>query len=127
MSWGRRPLLLIGFAALPVRGILFATVKDPNLLVAVQLLDGLTAAVFGVMVPLIVADVTRGTGHFNLGQGIVGTTTGIGASLSTTLAGYTSDHFGSESAFLGLAAVAALGLAAVWLLLPETRPSREQD
>jgi predicted MFS family arabinose efflux permease len=126
-SWGRRPLLLIGFAALPVRGILFATVNDPNLLVAVQLLDGLTAAVFGVMVPLIVADVTRGTGHFNLGQGIVGTTTGIGASLSTTLAGYTSDHFGSESAFLGLAAVATLGLAAVWLLLPETRPSREQD
>jgi predicted MFS family arabinose efflux permease len=124
-SWGRRPLLLIGFAALPVRGILFATVKDPNLLVAVQLLDGLTAAVFGVMVPLIVADLTRGTGHFNLGQGIVGTTTGIGASLSTTFAGYTSDHFGSESAFLGLAAVAALGLAAVWLLLPETRPSRE--
>jgi predicted MFS family arabinose efflux permease len=126
-SWGRRPLLLIGFAALPVRGILFATVNDPNLLVAVQLLDGLTAAVFGVMVPLIIADVTRGTGHFNLGQGIVGTTTGVGASLSTTLAGYTSDHFGSESAFLGLAAVAALGLAAVWLLLPETRPSREQD
>ena len=123
-SWGRRPLLLLGFAALPVRGILFATVKDPNLLVAVQLLDGLTASVFGVMVPLIIADLTRGTGHFNLGQGIVGTTTGIGASLSTTFAGYASDHFGSEFAFLGLASVAALGLAAVWFLLPETRPPR---
>jgi predicted MFS family arabinose efflux permease len=123
-SWGRRPLLLLGFVALPVRGLLFATVQDPNLLVAVQLLDGLTASVFGVMVPLIIADVTRGTGHFNLGQGIVGTATGIGASLSTTLAGYTSDHFGSEFAFLGLAAVAALGSAAVWLLLPETRPVR---
>ena len=109
-SWGRRPLLLLGFAALPVRGILFATVKDPNLLVAVQ---------------LIIADLTRGTGHFNLGQGIVGTTTGIGASLSTTFAGYASDHFGSEFAFLGLASVAALGLAAVWFLLPETRPPRE--
>ena len=124
-SWGRRPLLLLGFAALPVRGILFATVNDPNLLVAVQLLDGLTASVFGVMVPLIIADLTRGTGHFNLGQGIVGATTGIGASLSTTLAGYTSDHFGSELAFLGLASVAALGLAAVWFLLPETRPIPE--
>jgi predicted MFS family arabinose efflux permease len=122
--WGRRPLLLLGFAALPVRGILFATVKDPNLLVAVQLLDGLTAAVFGVMVPLIIADLTRGTGHFNLGQGIVGTTTGLGASMSTTLAGYVSDHFGSQFAFLGLAAVAAAGLAAVWLLMPETRPER---
>jgi predicted MFS family arabinose efflux permease len=123
--WGRRPLLLLGFAALPVRGVLFAMVKDPNLLVAVQLLDGLTASVFGVMVPLIIADLTRGTGHFNLGQGIVGTTTGIGASLSTTLAGYTSDHFGSEFAFLGLAGVATAGLAAVWFLMPETRPSRE--
>jgi predicted MFS family arabinose efflux permease len=120
--WGRRPLLLLGFAALPIRGILFATVNDPNLLVAVQLLDGVTASVFGVMVPLIIADLTRGTGHFNLGQGIVGTTTGIGASLSTTLAGYTSDRLGSEFAFLGLAAVAAAGLTAVWFLLPETRP-----
>jgi MFS family permease len=123
--WGRRPMLLLGFAALPIRGILFATVKDPNLLVAVQLLDGLTASVFGVMVPLIVADLTRGTGHFNLGQGIVGTATGLGASLSATLAGYTSDRFGSEFAFLGLAAIAAVGLAAVWTLLPETRPTRE--
>jgi predicted MFS family arabinose efflux permease len=121
---GRRPLLLLGFAALPVRGLLFAIVKDPNLLVAVQLLDGLTAAALGVLVPLIIADITRGTGHFNLGQGIVGTTTGLGASLSTTLAGYASDHFGSELAFLGLAAVAATGLAAVWLLMPETRPDR---
>jgi predicted MFS family arabinose efflux permease len=121
-TWGRRPLLLIGFAALPIRGLLFAVVKDPNLLVLVQLLDGLTAAVFGVMVPLIIADLTRGTGHFNLGQGVVGTTTGIGASLSTTLAGYVSDHFGSQSAFLGLAGVAAVGLACVFLLLPETRP-----
>jgi predicted MFS family arabinose efflux permease len=122
-TWGRRPLLLLGFAALPVRGILFATVSDPNLLVAVQLLDGVTASVLGVMVPLIIVDLTRGTGHFNLGQGIVGTTTGIGAALSTTFAGYTSDHFGSGLAFLGLAAVAAVGLAAAWILLPETRPS----
>jgi MFS family permease len=124
-SWGRRPLLLVGFAALPIRGILFAFVKDPNVLVAVQLLDGVTASVFGVMVPLMIADLTRGTGHFNLGQGIIGTTTGIGASLSTTLAGYVSDHFGSDMAFLGLAGVAAVALAAVWLLMPETRPAPE--
>ncbi len=124
-SWGRRPLLLIGFAALPIRGLLFATVKDPTILVLVQLLDGITASVFGVIVPLMIADLTRGTGHFNLGQGIVGTTTGIGASLSTTLAGYASDHFGSGSAFLGLAATAFLGLAAVWSLMPETRPDPE--
>jgi MFS family permease len=120
-QWGRRPLLLIGFAALAIRGVLFATVSDPYLLVAVQVFDGITAAVFAVMVPLIVADVAFGSGHFNLAQGIVGTATGIGASLSTVLAGYASDKFGSSAAFMGLACVAALGLAMIWLVMPETR------
>ena len=107
------------------RGVLFATVADPNLLVAVQLLDGVTASVIGVMVPLMIADLTRGTGHFNLGQGIVGTMTGIGASLSTTVAGYASDHFGSAFAFLCLAGIATLGLATVALFMQETRPADE--
>jgi MFS family permease len=120
--WGRRPLLLIGFAALPIRGILVASVTNPELLVLIQLLDGVTAAVFSVMVPLVVADLTRGTGHFNLGQGIVGTFVGIGASFSATLAGYIADHFGSPAAFTGLAAIALVGLIVVWLLMPETRP-----
>ena len=101
-QWGRRPLLLSGFAALAVRGLLFATVSDPYLLVAVQVFDGITAAVFSVMVPLIVADVAFGSGHFNLAQGIVGTATGIGASLSTVLAGYVSDRFGGSIAFTHL-------------------------
>jgi MFS family permease len=120
-QWGRRPLLLLGFAALAIRGAMFATVRDPYLLVAVQVFDGITAAVFSVMVPLIVADVAFGSGHFNLAQGIVGTATGIGASLSTVLAGYVSDRFGSSIAFAGLAAVAAAGLAMIWLAMPETR------
>jgi MFS family permease len=122
-QWGRRPLLLMGFGALAIRGVLFATVSDPYLLVAVQVFDCVTAAVFSVMIPLIVADVAFGSGHFNLAQGIVGTATGIGASLSTVLAGYVSDKFGSGVAFLGLAAVAATGLAMIWLVMPETRRS----
>ena len=121
-QWGRRPLLLIGFAALAIRGLLFATVRDPYLLVAVQVFDGITAAVFGVMVPLIVADVAFGSGHFNLAQGIVGTATGIGASLSTVLAGYVSDRFGSSVAFLGLAVRrGAWASSMIALLMPETR------
>jgi predicted MFS family arabinose efflux permease len=120
-QWGRRPLLLLGFAALAVRGVLFATVTDPYLLVAVQVFDGITAAVFSVMIPLTVADIAFGSGHFNLAQGIVGTATGIGASLSTVLAGYASDRFGSSVAFMGLAGVAAAGLAMIWLVMPETR------
>jgi len=120
-AWGRRPLLLIGFGALAIRGLLFATVSDPYVLVAVQVFDGVTAAVFAVMVPLIVADVAFGSGHFNLAQGVVGTATGIGASLSTVLAGYVSDKFGSSVAFLGLACVAVVGFTAIVLLMPETR------
>ena len=127
-SWfvrGRRPLLLIAFAVLPIRGLLFAVVADPYLLVAAQVLDGISGAVLAVMVTLMIADVTRGTGHFNLGQGIVGTAMGIGASLSTTIAGYLSDHFGNAVAFSGLAAIAAAGLAAVWALMKETRPTAD--
>ena len=120
-KWGRRPLLLLGFAALAIRGVLFATVTDPYLLVAVQVFDGITAAVFAVMIPLTVADIAFGSGHFNLAQGIVGTATGIGASLSTVLAGYAADQFGSSVAFLGLAAVAAAGLLMIWTIMPETR------
>jgi MFS family permease len=122
-TWGRRPLLLAAFAALPIRGFLFAVVTNPALLVVVQMLDGVTAAVFAVLVPLVIADVTRGTGHFNLGQGIAGTAVGIGASMSPTYAGWLSDHFSSQTAFLGLTAVAALGFVTTWLLMPETRPA----
>jgi MFS family permease len=86
----------------------------------VQVLDGVCAAVFGVLVPLTIADVTRGTGRFNLAQGIVGSATGVGASLSTTLAGWMSDRLGSSAAFLGLACIGGAGLILTWLLMPET-------
>jgi MFS family permease len=118
---GRVPLLLLGFGVLPVRGVLLAFVQSPEMLVTVQLLDGISAAALGVLVPLIAADVTRGTGHFNLAQGVLGTAVGIGASLSTTLAGYTWDYFGVVPAFLMLAAIAAAGFFAVFAFMPETR------
>ena len=122
-KWGRRPFLLIGFAALPVRGVLVAFIANPYLLALLQMLDGISAAAIGVLIPLVIADATRGTGRFNLAQGIVGTGMGIGASLSTTLAGYASDRMGSSSAFLVPAMVAAIGFLVAWLLLPETRPA----
>ncbi|MGU3359032.1 MFS transporter [Methylobacterium sp. M6A4_1b] len=119
--WGRRPLLLLGFAALPIRGLLFAYVDSPELLVAVQVFDGISAAVFGVMVPLVVSDATRRTGHFNLALGAVGTAMGIGAALSTSLAGVMADRLGSHTAFLGLAIVGFAAFALVALIMPETR------
>lgn len=119
--WGSRKLLLIGVAALPLRAVLFAIVSDPYLLVAVQILDGLTAAIIGVIVPLIVADLTRGSGRFNTGLGMMGTMAGIGASMSPTLAGFIADRLGTTSAFLSLGAIGATALLAVFVLIPETR------
>jgi MFS family permease len=123
--WGRRPLLLIGFTALMIRGILFAAVTPSQFIVVVQILDGISAAALGVLVPLTLADITRTTGRFNLTQGLVGCAMGIGASISTTLAGFLSDRFSSYVTFLSLGLIAAIGLLAVWLLMPETRPERE--
>jgi predicted MFS family arabinose efflux permease len=94
-------------------------------LVAVQLLDGVSAAVIGVMLPLVVSDITRGTGRFNAALGVVGTAGAIGATLSTTLAGYLSDDFGSPLAFACLAGIAAAGALMVAGLMPETRPTRD--
>ncbi|WP_232628935.1 MFS transporter [Methylobacterium sp. Leaf118] len=124
-SWGRKPLLVLGFAALPVRGLLFAFVSDPYWMVAIQVFDGISASVLGVMVPLIVSDVTRGSGRFNIALGAVGTGMGIGAALSTALAGFMADHLGSQSTFLGLALVGGLGLVVVLLIMPETREPRD--
>jgi MFS family permease len=76
-DWGRRPLLIIGFAALPIRALGFALIGDPLVLLVVQALDGISATVLGVLTALVIADLTGGTGRFNLAQGIVGTASGI--------------------------------------------------
>jgi Major Facilitator Superfamily len=120
-SWGRRPLLLLTFVALSARGAIFAVTSDPYLLVAAQLLDGISAASLGVLVPLIIADVTRGSGHFNFAQGLIGAAVGIGASLSTTLAGFIADASGAPITFLLLACVGVMGLVFVFAVVPETR------
>ena len=126
VRWGRRPLLVVAFAALAIRGLLFAVVTDPQLVALVQLLDGVSAAVLGVMFPLVVADVTRDSGRFNLALGVVGSAMGIGAAMSTTIAGYMVDHCGRGIAFIALAGVAAVGLALVCTLMPETRPACDE-
>ncbi len=118
--WGRRPLLLAGFAALPVRALVFAWTADPVILIAAQLLDGITGAALGVLTALTVADFTRGTGRFNLAQGFAGTMSGLGASLSTALSGQIAGNFGRTAGFLAIAAVALAAVLLLWLRMPET-------
>jgi MFS family permease len=124
-TWGRRPLLLIGFAALPIRALGFALIGDPRFLLALQALDGISATVLGVLTALIVADIASGTGRFNLAQGFVGTASGIGASLSTAMSGLVAESFGRGGGFACIAAVGLLATVVVLLLMPETRPAMQ--
>jgi MFS family permease len=126
-TWGRRPLLLVGFAALPIRALVFAWTTSPMVLIAAQILDGVSGTMLGVLTALIVADLTRGTGRFSLALGFVGTMSGIGASLSTTLTGLVAGSFGRAAGFLSIAAVALVALLLLWLRMPETNPSSRND
>ena len=105
--------MIIGLAAVPIRSILFALTADPVLLVVIQLLDGLSGATLGVLTALIVADVTAGTGRFNLAQGLVGAASGVGATLSTSVAGIVVEKFGYTAGLLGVTAVGLLAVVIV--------------
>jgi MFS family permease len=102
--WGRKSLFLAGLAILSLRGFLYPLSNDRFWLFAVQSLDGVGAGLYGALFPLIVADLTRGTGRFNLAQGAVITAQGIGAALSTSLAGLVVVHAGFSAALAGIAA-----------------------
>ena len=119
---GRRSLLVLGWGMLAVRGLLMAVLPNPFLLVSVQALSGISGAVFGVMLPLISADLTIHSGRLNLCMGVIGLAVFVGASLSTTLAGWTADRFGDPVAFLALAAAGLAGTLMCRFVMPETRP-----
>lgn len=117
--WGRKPLLLAGFLILPIRGVLYVLSDNPFWLVAVQLLDGIGAGLFGALFPLVVKDLTQGTGRFSVSLGVISTIFGLGAALSNGLAGLVVQHAGYNAAFLTLAAIATAALLLL-LAMPET-------
>lgn len=120
---GRKPIFLVAFGILAIRGVLYTLSDSPFWLVGVQLLDGIGAGIYGALFPIVVADLTRGGGRFNAAQGAVATAQGVGASLSATLAGVIIVSLGYSAAFLSLAAIAGVGLALYFVLMPETRDS----
>jgi MFS family permease len=118
---GRRRLLLLGWTMLPFRAALFAVIGNPLTLVPVQVLDGVGGAVFGVMLPLVAADITRGTGRYNLCLGLFGLDMTAGAGLSTTLAGAVASLWGKAAAFWLLGAIGAAAVLLLRAAMPETR------
>ncbi|OBF48979.1 MFS transporter [Mycobacterium sp. 852002-53434_SCH5985345] len=121
-SWGRKPIFLVGFAVLAARGFLYTLSGNPYWLVGVQLLDGIGAGVFGALFPLVVQDVTHGTGRFNVSLGAVTAATGIGASVSNLVAGWIVVAAGYDAAFASLGALAGVGFFLYLIAMPETAP-----
>jgi Major Facilitator Superfamily len=121
--WGRKPLFLAGFVILPIRAVLYTLSDNSFWLIGVQILDGVGAGIFGALTPLVIADIMRGTGRYNLAQGAIATMVGIGASLSGLAAGEVVDHFGYTVAFLTLGAAALVAAIVFALGMPETAES----
>jgi len=119
-SWGRKPLLLIGFGVLPLRAVLYTLTSNPIALIAIQLLDGIGAGIFGVVSILVIADLTQGTGRFNLTLGAISTAVGVGAALSQVIAGSIVHRLGYTTGFLFLGAIAAAALTILYFFMPET-------
>src|SRR5579862_6545692 len=119
---GRKPLLLIGFGVLPIRGILYTLTHAAGALIAIQTLDGVANAIFGIVSILVVKDRTQGTGRFNVAAGSLATMVGIGAATSTTIGGVLIQHLGYRASFLGLAAIALVAFTLLWFAVPETLP-----
>jgi len=125
--WGRKPIFVVALAVLMLRGMLYPLSDNPYWLVSVQLLDGVGAGIFGALFPLVVADLTRGTGHFNVSQGAIATAAGLGGALSTAAAGVIVVQAGYSAAFFFLAAVAGAGLIGFAAMMPETlRRARDE-
>ena len=122
----RKPIFLLGFLVLPIRGVLYTLTQNPFLLMSVQLLDGVGAGIFGVMQLLVIADLTKGTGRFNLTQGAIATAVGIGASLSNALAGGIAKSAGYNASFLTMSAIATVALLFFWFFMPETKSVSSQ-
>ena len=120
---GRKPILLVGFAILPIRAVLYTLSNDSAWLITVQLLDGIGAGIFGALTPLLLADLMRGTGRYNLAQGAIGTAQAISASSSGLVAGIIVDHFGYSAAFLAAGGAASVALTLLVIAMPETAPT----
>jgi MFS family permease len=119
--WGRKPLFLVAFGVLALRGRLYTLSNDPWWLLGVQALDGVGAGIFGALFPVVIDDLTHGSGRFNISQGAVATTQGLGAAISASVAGVLIVWAGYNVMFLTLAIIAVAGFLAYLALMPETR------
>jgi MFS family permease len=118
--WGRKPLFVAAFAILAVRNALGVADHAPWYLVSLQALDGAAAAIYGVLLKLVTADLAKGSGRFNLLQGAVQSSMALGGFLSNLAFGLVARAFGFNASFWGLSGLAVAGGLLYLLKMPET-------
>ncbi|BAZ10205.1 major facilitator superfamily protein [Calothrix sp. NIES-4071] len=122
-SWGRKPLLLVAFIAVILRAFLYTLSNNPLFLISMQVFEGIASGIFTVLLVIVVADLTQGTGRFNFAQGAINTMVGIGAALSNLGSGFLVKAAGYKVGFTALGIIAAIGLFWFWFAMPETKKS----
>ena len=123
---GRRHLLMLAFAVLPVRAVMSGLIDDPWWLIGAEVLDGVASGIVGVAVPVVIADLTWGSGRTQTALGSVNAVQGIGGALSGWYGGLAVAAFGWTGAFLALAAPAVVALALVVWLDATPEPGRRR-
>jgi len=121
-GWGRRRVALIGFGIVPIRGLLFAMVDEIEMLLVIQSLDALGAAVASVTAMVMMQDLSRGTGRFSILQGTVAASLGLGSALGQVIAGFVSDEHGFAAMFTVLSSISFIALLSI-IAMRETKPA----
>ena len=117
----RKKIMMVAFILLPIRAILFAFISNPYVLTGLQILDGIGAGIFGVVSVLMIADLSRGTGRFNVLQGFLFSAIGLALSLSSVISGYIVSWFNYTFGFIFLAVIGVVALLFFKAFVPETK------
>jgi len=121
VNLGRRPLLIISYIFLVLRGIGFTVIKIPAAMVALQILDGISAGIFGLVLTIVIADFCRHNDSFSSTLAAIYMIMTLANGLSEFSSGMLANYLGFNATFAILTAVAFVGLMIVVTLLPETR------
>ncbi|CAM9252576.1 unnamed protein product, partial [Ectocarpus fasciculatus] len=123
--WGTKNIFLLGMLFVPLRGvIILACLAHPGentvMLILTQLLDGIAAGFFTVVVVLITEQLTRGSGRFNFVYGMVNTSQAVGGAFSNLIAQAIAEQEGYSGAFVFLTIMALIPLVVFGVMMPST-------